>query len=190
VGQSVAGVSVPSRHFARNAGFLRPYFASPLGMSRSKATHSFSSLRMPSGSRSGTTAIESWLPSAASMSPRSVSRNRVGPAIAVGASAIVARQHTEIVSEAMREFGRPLHGGPAKVRMQVTVIRSMRMPVRCADVFEAKDDRRAPTPDPRRRMMTYEYNATLASIRTSSLADSTLWGSSQTSRFHAGPRRD
>jgi hypothetical protein len=108
----------------------------------------------------------------------------------VGASAIVARQHTEIVSEAMREFGRPLHGGPAKVRMQVTVIRSMRMPVRCADVFEAKDDRRAPTPDPRRRMMTYEYNATLASIRTSSLADSTLWGSSQTSRFHAGPRRD
>jgi hypothetical protein len=42
------------------------------------------------------------------MSPRSVSRNRAGPAIAVGASAIVARQHTEIISEAMREFGRPL----------------------------------------------------------------------------------
>ena len=81
------------------------------------------------------------------MSPRSVSRNRAGPAIAVGASAIVARQHTEIISEAMREFGRPLHGGPAKVRVQVTVIRSMRMSVRCVDVFEAKDDRRAPTPD-------------------------------------------
>jgi hypothetical protein len=32
--QSVAGVSVHSRHLARNAGFLRPYFASRLGISR------------------------------------------------------------------------------------------------------------------------------------------------------------
>jgi hypothetical protein len=37
----------------------------------------------------------------------------------VGAPAIVARQHTEIISEAMREFSRPVHGGAAKVHMQV-----------------------------------------------------------------------
>jgi hypothetical protein len=58
------------------------------------------------------------------MSPRSASHRRAtpfeaGPPIAVGAPAIVARQHTEIISEVTREFRRPLHRGTAKVRMQV-----------------------------------------------------------------------
>ena len=42
---------------------------------------------------------------------------KAGAAIAMAVSAIIARQHTEIVSEAMREFGRSLHSGAAKVRM-------------------------------------------------------------------------
>ena len=42
-----------------------------------------------------------------------------GLAIAVGASAIVARQHTKIIIEARCEFSGPMHCGTAHVRVQV-----------------------------------------------------------------------
>ena len=39
--------------------------------------------------------------------------------IAVGAPAVITRQHAKIVGEIVREVGDPLHGGAAQVRMQI-----------------------------------------------------------------------
>ena len=59
------------------------------------------------------------------MSPRNCSTQprhafEAGHAIAVGASAVVARQHTKVIVEVEHEFSGPAHGGAAYVRVQVT----------------------------------------------------------------------
>ena len=47
-----------------------------------------------------------------------------GHAIAVGAPAIVARQHTKVIVEVEHEFSGPAHGGAAYVRVQVTQVQN------------------------------------------------------------------
>src|ERR1700733_3705871 len=47
-----------------------------------------------------------------------------GPAIAVGAPAIVTRQHTKVIVEVAHEFSGPAHGRAAYVRVQVTQVQN------------------------------------------------------------------
>ena len=47
-----------------------------------------------------------------------------GHAIAVSASAVVARQHTKVIVEVEHEFSGPAHGGAAYVRVQVTQVQN------------------------------------------------------------------
>ena len=44
---------------------------------------------------------------------------KAGPAMAVGATAIVTRQHTKVIVESGCEFGDPMHGGATHVRVQI-----------------------------------------------------------------------